>query len=326
MRPRIAIVGVAHWHAQIYRECLAALGIDVVGTSDMDAEAGRAAATRLGLHFAPDAAEMLARCRPDFVFLTPRHDRTLEELSPVLDRRLPFLIEKPMGTDGRMATAVARRAAEAGVWAAPALPNRMMEIWDRFASLSASGGLGSIIHASFRLINGPPDRYRRMHRVPWMLDSRISGGGALRNLGIHGADAILCLARGAAPRIHGARTTMHGHREAIEEYAAAVMSLPDGMVLQLEAGYSRAPAEDGDHEWRIAATGAYMQQTKGRFVLRAADGTVEDIASEQPSYLPMVRRVLADFVADRPPFATLADCAAATALCDRIYTAARCAD
>ena len=80
MKPRIAFVGVAHWHAPIYRDCLSRLGVDVVGASDLDAQAGREAAARLGLPFSPDAADMLARCRPDFVFVTPRHDRALEEI------------------------------------------------------------------------------------------------------------------------------------------------------------------------------------------------------------------------------------------------------
>jgi predicted dehydrogenase len=323
MKLKIAFVGVAHWHASIYRECLAKLGIGVVGTSDIDAEAGYAAAQRLELPFERDATDMLARCRPDFVVVMPRHDRALEELAPVLDRRLPFLIEKPMGVNGRVAAEVARRAANSGAWAAPALPNRLLEIWDRFARLSAAGKLGTVMHANFRIINGPPDRYRTPHQVPWMLDRAISGGGALRNLGIHGADAILSLARGTAPRLHAACTTTHGHAEAVEEYATALMSLTDGAVVQLEAGYSRAPSEDGDYEWRIAATGAYLQQTKGRFVLRAADGMIEELSTPQPSYQPMMERVLADFGAGRPPFATLAECAAAAALCDLIYEAAQ---
>ncbi|MBM3523086.1 MAG: hypothetical protein FJX57_09025, partial [Alphaproteobacteria bacterium] len=315
MKPRIAFVGVAHWHAPIYLECLTKLGIGVVGTSDLDVEAGQAAAARLGLDFTPDAADMLARCRPDFVVVTPRHDRALEELAPVLDRRLPFLIEKPMGVDGRVAAEVARRTAAAGVWAAPALPNRLLEIWDRVARLNADGKLGAVMHASFRLINGPPGRYRTLHHVPWMLEPARGGGGALRNLGMHGADAILRLARGAEPRLLAACTTAHGFRESVDEYATALMTLADGTVMQMEAGYSWAPSTGGDFEWRIAATGAYLQQTKGRLVVREAGGAVETLDTEQPSYLPMVERVLADHAAGRQPFATLDECAAATALC-----------
>ena len=318
----VAFVGIAHWHAPIYRDCLARLDARVVGGSDLDADAGAAAAARLDLPFFADADALLARTRPDFVFVTPRHDRVLEELAPVLDRRLPFLIEKPMGTTGVVAREAARRTREAGVHAAPALPNRLLEIWDRMQALAASGRLGTVMHASFRLINGPPGRYRSLHHVPWMLDPRISGGGALRNLGQHGADATLMLAAGATPRIDAARIVRHGHGEAVEDYAAALIGLPGGAAVQFEAGYSWAPPTGGDFEWRIAATGAYLQQTKGRLVVRCADGTVEDLATEQPSYAPMVARVLADFQAGRPPFATLEACAAAAELVDAIYAAA----
>ena len=37
MKPRIAFVGVAHWHAPIYRDCLSRLDAEVVGASDLDA-------------------------------------------------------------------------------------------------------------------------------------------------------------------------------------------------------------------------------------------------------------------------------------------------
>jgi predicted dehydrogenase len=317
----IAFVGIAHWHAPIYRDCLAGRDARIVGGSDLDAEAGAAAAARLDLDFEPDAAAMLARTRPDFVIVTPRHDRVLAELAPVLDRRLPFLIEKPMGLSGAEASLVAEHARAAGVYAAPALPNRLLEIWDRMADLAARDRLGRVMHASFRLINGPPHRYRTQHHVPWMLDPAIGGGGCLRNLGQHGADAVLLLAQGGVPRVAAARRTRHGFGEAVEEFATALVDLPGGAVAQIEAGYSFAPPAGGDFEWRIAATGAYLQQTKGRLLVRDAEGHVETVETEQPSYRPMVARVLADFRAGRAPFATIDDCAAAARLVDAIYAA-----
>ena len=238
MTMSIAFVGVAHWHAPIYRDCLASLDARIVGGSDLDPVAGAAAAERLGLPFFIDADAMLARTRPDFVFVTPRHDHVLDELAPVLSRRLPFLIEKPMGADGAMAREAARRAAATGVYAAPALPNRLLEIWDRVRALTEAGRFGTLVHASFRLINGPPGRYRSLHHVPWMLDPKIGGGGALRNLGQHGADATLVLAAGGAPVIAAARRVAHGYGEAVEEYGAALISRPCGTAVQLEAGYS----------------------------------------------------------------------------------------
>ena len=91
--------------------------------------------------------------------------------------------------------------------------------------------------------------------------------------------------------------------------------------MPLEAGYSWAPRSGGDFAWRIAATGAYLQQTRGHLVVRGADGAVETLGTAQPSYAPMVARVLADFRAGAPPFATLDDCDAAASLIDAIYAA-----
>jgi predicted dehydrogenase len=323
MKLKIAFVGVAHWHAPIYAECLAPLDVSIVGSSDLDAEAGSAAAARLGLPFDRDAAAMLARTRPDFVFITPRHDRALDELAPVLAARLPFLIEKPMGLSGADAREVARRTRDAGLWAVSALPNRHLEIWDRFAALTAAGKLGRVMHASFRLINGPPERYRTMHHVPWMLDLALGGGGALRNLGVHGADAALRLAHGNPVKIVGARTTRHGFGETVDEYGTALVEFGEGIVAQIEAGYSWAPSDGGDFEWRIAATGAYLQQTRNRIVVRHADGAVEDRPTLMPSYAPLVAEALAAWSAGRAPVVSLAECAAAVELCDAIYEAAR---
>ena len=72
----------------------------------------------------------------------------------------------------------------------------------------------------------------------------------------------------------------------------------------------------------IAATGATLRQTRGRLTVHRADGATETLETPQPSYAPMVARVLADFQAGASPFATLEACAAAASLIDAIYAAA----
>jgi len=56
--------------------------------------------------------------------------------------------------------------------------------------------------------------------------------------------------------------------------------------------------------------------------VRQAGGEVETLDTPQPSYQPMVERVLADFRAGRAPFASIDDCAAAASLVDAIYAKA----
>ena len=320
MPPRVAFLGVAHWHAPIYAGILKTLGIPVVGASDLDAEAGAAAAAGLGLHYDPDAAAMLAATRADFVFVTPRHDRVMATLAPALERRLPMLIEKPMGLDGVQARSAARAIEAAGAWATAALPLRHNLIWRHLARLRGAGTLGTVMHAHFRIINGPPRRYPDWG-VGWMLEPGKSGGGALRNLGIHGADALRCLA-GPDLEIGAAAVSHQAYGLEVEEFATALLQAPDGPACSIEAGYSYASG-GGDLEWRIAATGAYLLETATQLTIRHADGELETHATPKiPIQQPMVEAAFADFAAGRPPACPVGDCAEAVALCDRIYIAA----
>jgi len=320
MTLRIAFVGTAHWHAPIYAGILKTLGVEVVGSSDLDAEAGAATAAKLGLAFDADAGAMLDRTKPDFVFVTPRHDRVLAELAPVLARKLPLLIEKPLGVNGVQAREAARAIEAAGIWATAALPLRHNTIWHHVAALRAAGPLGTVTHAHFRLINGPPQRYRDWG-VGWMLEPELSGGGALRNLGIHGADAAIRLG-GAMPEVLSGATSRRSHGEKVDEFTAGLLRTPDGPIVTVEAGYSYASA-GGDLEWRIAATGAYLIESATELTIRHADGRLETHATpKMPIQQPMVEAAFADFAGGRAPACPIGECAEAVMLCDRIYEAA----
>ena len=323
----IAIVGVTHWHAERYVRMLRARGATLVGASDADPTAGAAAASRHGIAFDPDTDAMLARARPDFAVVLPRHDRALAEVGPVLARRLPMLVEKPLGRNADEARATAAAIERAGVFASVCFPNRHLEIWDAFRALTVEGALGTVIHAHFRVVNGPPERYRA-YGVPWMLDPAVSGGGALRNLGIHGCDAALALAGARELRLVGGTISSIGHRGPVEDFAAGVFATDDGFVATLEAGYSYASMKDGgDYEWRIAATGAYLRESNGVLTVQrlGRDAETREVRTPGIAYEVMVNAALDAFERGSPPPAPVADCARAVALQDAIYAAARSA-
>lgn len=321
----IAIVGVTHWHTERYVQMLSKRGARFVGASDADPVAGAKAASRYGIDFTPDTADMLAKARPDFAVVVPRHDRALREVSAVLDRHLPMLIEKPLGRNAVEARATADAINKARVFATTCFPNRHLEIWDAYRELSAQGALGTVIHAHFRTINGPPARYIE-YGVPWMLDPAISGGGGLRNLGIHAADAIATLAGQRSLRLVGGGTTNIGYSGNVEDFGAGIFAAADGFMATLEAGYSYAAMQEGgDYEWRIAATGAYLHESNGTLVVRHRDGKREERAVRTPSvaYEIMVNAAIDAFEQDRAPPAPVDDCVRAVALQDLIYEAAR---
>ena len=72
----------------------------------------------------------------------------------------------------------------------------------------------------------------------------------MRNLGIHGIDAALCLARG--PRIVSASVGTAIHNEQVEDHAHVVLRDEQGALFTVEAGYtyaSMAPAAISSGGW-----------------------------------------------------------------------------
>ena len=317
----VVIVGITHWHAPRYVRMLGARGVKLSGASDADPVAGKDAAQKQGIDFHPDTAQLLERVRPDFAVVLPRHDRANAEIAAVADRRIPMLVEKPMGRNAAEARVSAEAIRRSGAFASVCFPNRHLGIWAAYRELAAQGALGTVMHAHFRSINGPPSRYLD-YGVPWMLDPAISGGGVLRNLGIHGADAIVTLAGGRALELVGGRTSSIGYHGAVEDFAAGIFATRDGFVATMEAGYTYANMQEGgDYEWRIAAAGAYLHECNGRLRVHRRGSKLEESEVPTPhrAYETMVNAALDAFEAGAPPPASADDCVRAVELQDLIY-------
>jgi predicted dehydrogenase len=318
------IAGITHWHAPRYVQYLRERGLRIVGASDADPAAGQAAAQRHGLHFEPDTDALLAATRPDVAVVLPRHDLAPAEIAAVAGRRVAMLVEKPMGRNAAEARRSAEAVHQAGVFATVCFPNRHLAIWQVWRELQAMDAVGTVMHAHFRTINGPPSRYVE-YGVPWMLEPLRAGGGAWRNLGIHGADAALVLAGGRPLELVGGTTSRLGHSGDQEDFAAGVFATRDGFVATLEAGYTYAnQQEGGDYEWRIAATQAYLHECNGVLrVHRRGHALVQrQVATPHEAYRDMVHAALDAFEAGTTPPASVDDCVRAVELQDRLYAAA----
>ncbi len=321
---RIALVGVSHWHAPRYAEALRARGALLCGASDTDPAAGATAAARLGVEFIAPTETMIERLRPDFAVVLPRHDHAVDEISRVAALRVPMLVEKPMGRHAHEAERAAAAIEAAGIFASVCLPNRYMAIWAELHSLAAAGTLGELRHAHFRTINGPASRYRDSG-VAWMLEPAASGGGALRNLGVHGVDAVLGLAADQPLRVLSAHCTRFDAHLGIEEFAAASLASANGFHASIESGYSYANLQEGgDYEWRIATSGTYLRESNGRLWIHRRGGSLETREVDTPHrlYQTMTHAAIEAFESDASPPVPVGACVAAVRMQDRIYTAA----
>ena len=232
----------------------------------------------------------------------------------------PIILEKPATIDAPGLDRL--RAAAAGRFVAVPLPNRLGPAMVECARLRDTGRLGRIGHAHFRLVNGPPARYRA-DGVSWMLDPAFSGGGALRNLGIHGIDCAAALATGAL-RLVSAHVGRRLHREEqVEDHALVSLVDEAGALFTVEAGYTYASLRPGgDFEWRIAAANATLiDRGDAAHVATLDDGVERPLAPlvADLRYRAFFRETLACLASGRPPPVGLADYARATELIDQAY-------
>ncbi len=314
---RVALAGVGHWHAGMHLDAIRHAGAEPAGVWDPEpgvashfAAANGCAAMGLGA--------MLA-ARPDLVVVMGHPSDVPDVARLCLADHLPMMLEKPAAPNSAILAEIAPGAAD---FVAVPLANRCSPLWTEIARLQAAGRFGRLAHAQFRIVNGPPERYR-VDGVPWLLDPAVGGGGALRNLGLHAVDAALMLFEAEAPELSGAAVRHTAHGEAVEDYAVALLSRPGGPVVTVEAGYTYASmAPGGDFEWRVAASGATLIDRGDTCSVT----TLDDGVCRMLEPLPAAHRYRA-FMADTldrlrrsaPPLVGFADYLKAMRMVDRIY-------
>lgn len=316
---RVALAGVGHWHARMHLEAARAAGAEVVAAWDWDPTVAAGFAAQSGVAHQPTVAALIAM-KPDLTVVMGRPDQVPDLALACIEAGLPIVLEKPAA----VSTAALEPLAEAarGLFAAVPLPNRCGPIWAEIEALKAAGRLGPVSHSQFRIVNGPPERYR-LDGVPWVLDPAIGGGGALRNLGIHGIDAALALAGGADLTVVSALVDRRLHGEAVEEYAIVTLRAPDGMIATVEAGYTYASmAPGGDFEWRVSTRNAYLlDRGDSCRVATLDDGRVRDLAPIPPAdrYAAFMADTLDRLARNAAPAVGIGDYLQAMRLIDRAY-------
>tara|TARA_B100000378_G_scaffold252099_2_gene227209 strand:- start:82 stop:1077 length:996 start_codon:yes stop_codon:yes gene_type:complete len=313
---RVVVAGAAHWHAPWHVAALRKHGHVIAGIWDVNAEVAH---TRGQMWTAPvyDSLEsLLAGSRADLAIFAPRTVDAPSQLARLIDHGIPTVAEKPLGLSAQHFAELVPIAEAKGRFIAVTFVNRLSPAWQ-----AISGPVGS---ASFRIINGSPERYVE-DGVDWVTDAARSGGGALRNLGIHGADAICRLA--GESRLEVTSALLAGNEGwDIELHAFATVRSSDGWVATLEAGYDLPTRNASEFEWRIGTERALVVDRDTTTVLyRQAGAVTESSLSSAERYDEFIRRTLDDLSQGRPPIASLADALKAARLVDEVYRVARSA-
>ena len=284
-RARAGVLGASHWHAPLYRGALLRRH-DVVAVQDADPTAV-ASPDAWGVPVTTDVDAVLARTDLDVVYVFSPHDEMAAVCHRLIDRGIPFVVEKPLGVSSAELLGVAEAARAAGVPATVPLVQRdaPVETWLR--------QVGAITYERLSFLAGPPSRYRA-NGNPWMLDPARAGGGALVNLAPHFIDLAL---RHLGPSTLSALTrssALHGER--VEDHATVVLTSASGGEAIIEVGYT-FPSSPLQRYCSFSAAGEHgfaSVDTDGTARFTGHDGrtiTETIVVDSDPLYAVFVDRV-----------------------------------
>ena len=318
---RVALIEVGHWHAKMHVRSLMLAGAHIVGVSDGNVLSAEKLASEVGCPAFQDFRDMLEVTHPEFVVAMGRHADMPAITRYLLEAGIPFAVEKPIGLAADQVAPLVEIARARNAFAAVTLVERYSPIWTWLDRLETAGRVGVRSHAHFRIVNGPPRRYE-LDDVSWMLDPAISGGGSMRNLGIHTVDAFRYFAGGEEIEVVGAAISYRMHGKPVEEMATAVLRSKSGIIGTVEAGYSFASMTTGDFEWRVAAANCYLvdrDQTMQVATLDDGQTQTMPVSNQAARYDQFGVDTLERLSSGRPPIATIEDCYHAMRVIDDIY-------
>ena len=325
MTTRVAAIGVSHWHSlydAAYLRHLAAMeDVQIVGVHDERQEVATHRVNEIGggIPTFTDYDRMLDELKPDFVLALGRHDSMAETAHHLLDRGVPFVMEKPMSFNARQLKGVVEKAEATGGFAAVPLRMRTRPIFRHAKRFIDEGTYGPICHFYQRMNRPTSNRYPAWDS-PWMLDPKVANGGCLRNLGAHGLDTFIYLTgEGDDVEVTGAHLSWSTHQESVEDYASVLIKSKKGVLGTMEVG-TGFPRDGTDGELKVAFRDAILRMEDDRIVLETADGT-SDLPAEDDSPSVLRRTIEAAANGENAPVG-VADCYRAVRLIDLAYIAA----
>lgn len=319
MPKRVAVTEVSHWHSAYdasYLRILRDLGCDIVGVSDRTERIAKDRAERFGSTPFTDYRRMIEETRPEFVIALGRHCDMPDIFRFLVGAGVPFLMEKPWGTDPDTVAELVRLAEMKGAWVSVPFMSRYSFWAVTVKGMIERGEFGKISHIFFRTIRPTMRRYVEWES-PWMADRSQAGGGALLNLGGHGFD-MARFATGEAPEVVSAVVSRQLHGGEVEDYGLATLRTPSGILFHNEVGYTMPtwPANQTDSEQKIAGERLLISQVPGGLQVRAPgrEEIIPQPANWEAGYPRAVREALEACGRGDPPPIPASACAQAVRL------------
>lgn len=260
---KIAVLSYSH-HGRSMAQTAESLGHEIVGV--MDAE--HSPRDQLANHFQVPAFDSAGNCldvtKPDAALVAGKHTEIPSHVQACVDRRIPYLLDKPFADCANRLRPAAEESVKHGVISALVLPNRASKIVSTVKEMFEDGSLGDLVLYNSRLNNGPPSRYDPTPSY-WHNDPSISGGGCWAVEAAHGIDTFLQFVGDQEITVVGAVMSNAMYGRVVEESGIGVLRTANGITGIVESGYNYPSGKrGGDHFFRFIGTKASVFEQYGK--------------------------------------------------------------
>lgn len=260
---KLVVLSYSH-HGRGMARTARELGHDIVGVMDGDAGPRQQLADEFQCRGFGSAGACLDACQPDAALVAGKHVEMPSHVQACVDRRIPYLLDKPFADCADRLRPAAEASEKYGVFSALVLPNRASRIVRVVEDMVADGSLGDLVLYNSRLNNGPPSRYDPTPSA-WHNDPGISGGGCWAVEAAHGIDTFLQFVGDRQVSVVGAVMSNAMYSRGVEDSGVGVLRTDDGITGIVESGYSYpAGTRSGDHFFRFVGTKASVFEQYGR--------------------------------------------------------------
>ncbi|MFD2262870.1 Gfo/Idh/MocA family protein [Lacibacterium aquatile] len=317
---KIILAGSSHWHAGMHLDAARSCDAEIIGVWDESPDKAQAFASAHGLK-AISTFDGVLKGGADLVVLMGHPSAVPARARQLIEADMPLMLEKPATSQTARLAELADLARRQNLFISVPLPNRFGPVFTALSDLKSADRAGPLAHAHFRLVNGPPERYAA-DGVAWVVDPDVGGGGALRNLGIHGVDAALSMAQGKL-RLISSSIGNRIHTSPVEDHALLVLEDEAGALFTVEAGYTYASLKPGgDFEWRVVTSNATLIDRGDSALCATLDDGVSVALAPEPTatrYRLCMRDTLDKLARGEAPTISLNDYVAAMSLIDDAY-------
>lgn len=273
MNPRIAILGVAHYHANFWtRAFLQDEGVEMAGVWDADRVRAEEFAARHGIASVADRQALISAS--DAVAICSATSDHVELVRAAAAQGRAVLCEKPLGVSMADCDAIAAVVADIGIRFMQSFPKRFDPVNHEIEALLRDGAIGKVTLCRVR--HGHSHGFDPAFRSGWYVDPALSGGGTLLDEGVHAADFLRWMF--GDPHTAFAAISSDTFGLPVEDTAAAVFRFEGGLIAEVSTSWGFAAAD----------TSIEIYGTEGTILLGGVD--IASRPTRESEFLRVFRR------------------------------------